>query len=164
MFSFPLLLGDPNTVLNSPHSLVLTEKLAKKYFGEKNPLGMTLTLENKYQFMVSGVMKDLPKNSVFNFEGILPYSFLKEIGAIDDSWGSNSIFTYVLLQSGANINAVNKKLTDIVIENNPQTTTKFLLFPLLDIHLHTQFHIDCNLCSSYCMYKLYKSFNSKGCY
>ena len=139
IFSLPLLMGDPATALKSPHSIVLTEKLALKYFGKTNPVGKTLTLENKYQFMVSGVMKDLPKNSMFVFEGMIPYSFLKEIGAISNSWGSNSIFTYVLLESGADIQAVNKKLTDIVLENNPQTKTKFVLFPLLNIHLHAQF-------------------------
>jgi putative ABC transport system permease protein len=139
MFTFPMLMGDPLTALKSPHSIVLTEKLARKYFGKINPVGKSLTLENKYQFMVTGVMKDLPKNSMFVFEGILPYSFLKEIGAISNSWGNNSIFTFVLLEKGADISAVNKKLTDIVLQNNPQTTTKFLLFPLLDIHLHGQF-------------------------
>ncbi len=139
MFTFPMLMGDPGTALNSPHSIVLTEKLARKYFGKTNPVGKALTLENRYQFMVTGVMKDLPKNSMFTFEGMLPYSFLKEIGAIDNSWGSNSIFTFVLLEKGADIKAVNKKLTDIVVENNPRTTTKFSLFPLVDIHLYGQF-------------------------
>ena len=139
MFTFPMLMGDPATVLNSPHSIVLTEKLARKYFGTSNPVGKTLTLENKYQFTVSGIMKDLPGNSMFTFEGILPYSFLKEIGATDNSWGDNSIFTFVLLGKDADIKSVDKKLTDIVLENYPQTTTKFSLFPLTDIHLHGQF-------------------------
>ncbi|MCJ7449657.1 MAG: ABC transporter permease, partial [Bacteroidales bacterium] len=139
MFTMPLLLGDPETVLNSPHSIILTEKLAAKYFGDTNPLGKTITIENKLQFMVTGVMKDLPKNSIFTFEGVIPYSFLKEIGAISDSWGNNSIFTFVLLEKGSEIEAVNKKLTDVVLEYQPQTTTKYLLFPLLDIHLHAQF-------------------------
>jgi hypothetical protein len=76
MFTLPLLMGDPETALNAPHSIILTEKLALKYFGDENPVGKTLTLENKFQFMVTGVMKNLPKNSMFVFEGILPYSFL----------------------------------------------------------------------------------------
>ena len=139
IFTMPLLVGDPETVLNSPHSIVLTEKLAAKYFGDSNPVGKTLTLENKYQFMVTGVMKDLPKNSMFTFEGVLPYSFLTEIGAISNSWGSNSILTFVLCEKGIDIESVNKKLTDVVLENLPETTTKYLLFPLLDIHLHSQF-------------------------
>jgi putative ABC transport system permease protein len=142
MFTLPFLIGDQEAVLKSPHSIVLTEKLSKKYFGDENPLGKTLTLENKYQFMVTGVIKDLPKNSMFVFEAVLPYSFLREIGAISDSWGNNSIFTYLLLENGSDINSVNKKLTDIVLEHTPETTTKYVLFPLLDIHLHTQFGFD----------------------
>ena len=144
IFTFPMLMGDPSTALKSPHSIVLTEKLARKYFGSINPVGKSLSLENKYQFMVTGVMKDLPKNSMFTFEAVLPYSFLKEIGAISNSWGSNSIFTFVLLEKEADISAVNKKLTDIVQENNPQNTTKFLLFPLLDVHLYGQFGFGAN--------------------
>jgi putative ABC transport system permease protein len=139
VFTFPMLLGDPETALNSPHSIVLTEKLAKKYFGDSNPLGKTLTLENKLQFMVTGVMKDLPMNSSITFEGVIPYSFLSEIGAISNSWGNNSILTFVVLEKGSDVKAVNKKLTDVVLEYMPQTTTKYLLFPLLDIHLHSQF-------------------------
>jgi putative ABC transport system permease protein len=139
IFSFPFLLGDPETALRNPNSIVLTEELAKKYFGESNPLGKTLTLENKMQFMVTGVLKDLPRNTLFTFEGLIPYSFLYEIDAVNDHWGSNSIYTFVLLEKGSNIEAVNKKLTDVVLEYIPETRTKYLLFPLLDIHLHAQF-------------------------
>ena len=139
IFSMPFVLGEPKTALNSPKSIVLTEKLASKYFGAANPLGQTLTLENKFQFMVSGVMKDLPRNSMFTFEAVIPYSFLREIGAISDSWGNNSILTFLQLEKGADTEAVNKKLTDVVLEYSPQTTTKYMVFPLLDIHLHSQF-------------------------
>lgn len=144
IFTLPLLLGDPSTVLESPHSIVLSEKLAKKYFGDSNPLGQSLTIENKYNFMVSGVMKDLPRNSMFTFEAVLPYSFLEEIGMMNNSWGTNSIQTFVQLERGSDIDAVNTKLTDVVLEYLPQTTTKYLLFPLLDIHLHAQFGFEQN--------------------
>jgi ABC-type antimicrobial peptide transport system permease subunit len=139
MFTFPLIKGDPETALDAPHSIILTEKLAKKYFGNTDPVGQSLTLENKYQFMVTGVMKELPKNSIFTFEGIISFSFLKEVGAYSDHWGNNSIFTYVLLGNGVDIESINKKLTDIVLEHLPETETKYLLFPLIDIHLHGQF-------------------------
>ena len=139
MFTFPLIKGDPETALDAPHSIILTEKLAKKYFGNTDPVGQSLTLENKYQFMVTGVMKELPKNSMFTFEGIISFSFLQEIGAYSDHWGNNSIFTYVLLENGVDIESINKKLTDIVLEHLPETETKYLLFPLIDIHLHGQF-------------------------
>ncbi len=139
IFTLPFLFGDPGTALNLPNSIILTEKLASKYFGDINPVGKTLTLENKFQFMVTGVMKDLPGNSLFSFEAVIPYSYLKEIRAIDNYWGNNSIFTFVLLEEGSDIESVNKKLTDVVLEYLPETQTKYLLFPLLDIHLHSQF-------------------------
>jgi len=139
MFTLPLLLGDPATALSNPHSIILSEKLARKYFGDGNPIGKTVTLENNLQFTVSGVMKTLPKNSMFTFEGIIPFSYLYEIGAVYNGWDSNSIFTYVQLAKGSDIKPVDKKLTDVVLENVPQITTKYMLFPLLDIHLHQQF-------------------------
>jgi ABC-type antimicrobial peptide transport system permease subunit len=142
MFTMPFLKGDPATALSSPNSIVLSEKLANKYFGDTDPVGKSLNFENKFQFMVTGVMKDLPKNSIFNFEGVLPYSFLRQISAISDSWGNNSIFTYVQLANGAVIDSVNKKLTGVVLEYTPQQTTKYVLFPFLDIHLHAQFGFD----------------------
>lgn len=139
IFTFPLSLGDPATALNAPHSIILTQKLATKYFGNTNPVGKTLTVNNKAQFTVTGVFKDIPANSMFTFSAVIPYSYLKEIGAADRSWGNNSIFTFIRLKNGADKKSVNKKLTDVAVENNPQSTTKFSLFPLLDIHLHGQF-------------------------
>ena len=139
MFTLPFLLGDSKTALNSPHSIVLSEKLANKYFGESNPMGKTITLENKYQFMVTGVMKDLPKNAQYTYEAVIPYSYLQEIGAYSSSWGNNSILTFVQVEKGVDLEAVNDKLTDVVRENNSQSTNNFSLFPLLDIHLHSQF-------------------------
>lgn len=139
IFTMPFVAGDPENALNAPHSIVLTEKLASKYFGDTIPVGKTLILENNMPFTVTGVMKDLPKNSIFSFESVIPYSFLYEIGAADKSWGNNSILTFVLCGKDLDISAVNKKLTDVVLEHIPQTQTKYVLFPLLDIHLHSQF-------------------------
>lgn len=140
IFTMPFVSGDQATALNSPNSVVLTSKLASKYFGEEDPIGKTIMLENKLPVMVTGVMKDLPRNSNFSFEAILPYSLQDELRVrLSTSWGDNSIFTYVLLQNGAVAETVNKKLTEVVLEHNPETTTKFMVFPLLDIHLHQQF-------------------------
>ncbi len=147
VFTLPLISGDPKTALRDPHSIILSERLAKKYFGDQDPVGKVITLENNYPFTVSAVMRDIPKNSVFSPSGtsrigidaILPYAFLNEIGASNDSWGNNSIFTFVLLEKGADPKSVNKKLTDIVVEHNPETNAKFFLTPWLDYRLHTQY-------------------------
>ena len=139
MFTLPLIAGDPATALSAPHSIVLAEKLAKKYFGDENPVGRTLTIENKYEFTVTGVMKDIPANSMLRFEGIIPYSYLEEIGVDIETWRSNSIWTFVQTVKGSDVEEVNRKLTEIVKEYNPRSENTFNLFPLLDIHLHSQF-------------------------
>ena len=139
VFTLPLSMGDPHTALNSPHSIILTKKLAAKYFGNINPVGKTITVENKAQFTVTGVFKEIPENSMLSFSCVIPFSYLKEIGMEDKSWGNNEIFTFVQLEKDADIKSVSKKLTDIVVENAPQITTKYNVFPLLDIHLHGQF-------------------------
>ncbi len=139
VFTLPLSMGDPQTALNSPHSIILTKKLAAKYFGNINPVGKTITVENIAQFTVTGVFKEIPENSMLSFSCVIPFSYLKEIGMADKSWGNNEIFTFVQLEKDADIKAVNKKLTDVVVENDPQITTKYNVFPLLDIHLHGQF-------------------------
>lgn len=147
VFTLPLVSGDVRSALRDPHSIILSEKLSKKYFGEANPVGKVITIENKYPFTVRAVMNDIPKNSVFSNAGgswlgidaIIPYSFLREINMADDSWGNNSIFTYVLLERDVDIQAVNKKLTAIVVEHNPETNAKFFLTRWLDYHLYTSF-------------------------
>ncbi len=140
VFTMPMIIGDPKTALNSPNSIVLTKKLAEKYFGNSDPLGKTLILENKIQVKVTGVIKNLPNNSNFTFEGLLPYSLQDELSIqVSTHWGSNSLLTYVLLEKGSDVTAVNKKLTDVVLEYTPETTTKYMVFPLLDIHLYAQF-------------------------
>ena len=139
MFTLPLLLGNPETVLEAPNSVVLTESMAKKYFGNEDPLGQSITMENRMQFNVTGVLKDIPRNSSFRYDAFIPYSFLQSIGAVGTSWGNNSIYTFVQIEKGSDIEDVNTKLTDVVKEYLPETTVKYLLFPLLDIHLHAQF-------------------------
>lgn len=68
-------MGDPATALNSPHSIILTQKLATKYFGNTNPIGKTLTVENQAQFTITGVFRNIPANSMFTFSAVIPYSF-----------------------------------------------------------------------------------------
>ena len=140
VFTLKMIMGDPETALNDPNSVVLTKTLAEKYFGKDDPLGQSLTIENNLEVKVTGIINDLPNNSIFSYTAIFPYSLQPALKVpISQNWGSNSIFTYVVLEKGADIISVNKKLTDVVLEFNPQTTTKFVVFPLLDIHLHGQF-------------------------
>lgn len=138
VFTIPLLTGNSLTALNDPHSIVLSEKLASKYFGKENPLGKVLMLENRTPFTVTAVMKDIPENSTTRASAMIPFSFLREDGVNVDNWNSNEIYTFIHLQKGADPGAVAKKLTAIMREHNPESIAKYFPFPLLDLHLHAQ--------------------------
>jgi putative ABC transport system permease protein len=110
MFSFPLIKGNASTALNDLHSIVLTEQFSKALFGNEDPMGKSIRLENKDNFIVTGVMKDLPNNTRFNFEYLLPWSYLRQRNEDDSSWGNNSTRTYVLLKENATLASAAPKM------------------------------------------------------
>ncbi|HSU51918.1 MAG TPA: ABC transporter permease, partial [Segetibacter sp.] len=110
VFTFPLIKGNIQSALNDMHSIVLTETLAKKIFGDDDPMGKVIKLDNKDNATVSGILKDPPTNSRFKFEYLLPYSYFRLQGNDDENWGNNSIRTYVLLKPNASVANVNEKL------------------------------------------------------
>ena len=73
MFTFPFIKGDVNTALNNPTDIVITQKLSKELFGAEDGMGKMVNLDNKYNFKVSAIMKDLPDNTQFDFEYLLPW-------------------------------------------------------------------------------------------
>ena len=77
VFTFPLKYGDPQSALNKPYSMVLSEELAQKYFGDKNPLGKTIRVDNQYEFTVTGVLEEIPNNSSFHFKVLIPFDFVR---------------------------------------------------------------------------------------
>lgn len=110
VFSLPLVSGNVQTALNEMHNIVVTESLAKKLFGKEEAIGKVVRLNNEDHFTVSGVAKDLPNNTRFDFEFLLPWSYLKTIGGDDELWGNNSIRTYVLLKPSASLSSLEPKL------------------------------------------------------
>ncbi|MEZ5039428.1 MAG: ABC transporter permease [Saprospiraceae bacterium] len=118
MFSFPLLQGDPATALEGTNSIVITERTAKKYFGEASAMDQTLLLENDGGFLpfkVSAVMQDLPENSHMNFDILMPYklyaSYVAQNGGdAENNWGWSDFYTYILLKPEADAAAVSAKL------------------------------------------------------
>jgi hypothetical protein len=88
MFTFPLLKGDKDSALSAPQSLVISEDMAKKYFGDQDPIGKTITINNKYAHQVTGVMKNVPHNSYLQFDAVVPYEFLRQLGVNIDDWYS----------------------------------------------------------------------------
>ena len=80
VFTFPLKYGDPEKALTQPYSMVLTKEMSEKFFGEENSLGKIIRVDNQYEFKVTGVLEEIPDNSSFQFEALVPFDFVKTTG------------------------------------------------------------------------------------
>jgi putative ABC transport system permease protein len=140
IFDFTLLHGDPETALAAPLSVVLTKTAAKKYFGNENPLGQTLTVERFGDFKVTGLLQNPPKNSHLDFSMLFSFATLeanKGWKQFIDSWDSDTFITYVLTRQEIDISAFGVKLSDFVRRHRsdkPENAVQLSLQPLRDIH------------------------------
>ncbi|HMH22346.1 MAG TPA: ABC transporter permease [Puia sp.] len=152
VFSFPLLSGDRTRALTSPHSMVLTEETAKKYFGTADAIGKTLGVEinGRFEpFVVSAVAAPAPENSSIKFSLILPFAYLEKENP-DNGWMWVSYPTFFLLDRHADLPAVERKMQEVYriqakpeIDMNHQAgyDTRFVwgLTPLTQMHLDTTY-------------------------
>lgn len=99
VLSLPLLRGDEATALNGPHKIVLTSSAAHKYFGDLDPLGKVLRADNRDDYVVTGVLRDQPANTQFQFDFLASLSSVS--WAQQSNWTSNSFYTYVRLRQDA---------------------------------------------------------------
>jgi putative ABC transport system permease protein len=139
IFSFKLLSGNPATALKSPGSIVISETKARKYFGNKNPIGQTLLLDvNKTPYIITGVMKDIPANSQLQFD------FLGSFSEITNnlSWGEWNYSTYVLAHGGGSFKTISEKLPTVVKKIPLEEKFQLHIQPLLNIHLHSSLRYD----------------------
>jgi ABC-type antimicrobial peptide transport system permease subunit len=140
VFSFSLLKGNPKTVLSDPSSIVLTEKLAKRIFGDDDPMGKVVMLENKYNFKVSGIIQDQPSNTRFEFEYLLPWSFLRQVGGDDTYWGNNSTRNYVLLKPNTSVASLDPKLKSLRKKYDPDDPeAEMFMYPMERWRLYSRF-------------------------
>jgi putative ABC transport system permease protein len=109
VFSFPLLVGDPATVLDEPNSIVISQEIAKKYFGEADPVGKLLLYDNWKAYQVTGILAPFPGNSHIDFELLASISTLKNQEWFN-AWWNNSMFTYVLVSPQTNPEKLEAKL------------------------------------------------------
>jgi ABC-type antimicrobial peptide transport system permease subunit len=139
MFTFPLLKGNGTTALKDPYSVVLTEKLARKIFGNEDPMGKLIKVQ-RGDHIVTGVLKDLPNNTQFNFEFLLSYNESGINGGIDSDWTDVSIRTYVLLKPNTTLAAANKKIKNIIPEHSDnRAKTELFLQPVSKLRLYSNF-------------------------
>ena len=136
MFTFPLLEGDGLTALRDPQSIVISDEMARKYFGAEDALGKSIEINNSEVFQVSGVMKKMPSHSSIEADFLIPFSYMKKSSWYSDNWSNNSIATYILSGKGTDPEVIKTKINKVVKDHITQGNTKFTLFPFLKIHLH----------------------------
>ena len=139
IFSVPLQKGNPDGILDDPKSAVISATTAQKYFGSEDPIGQTLVVDERTSFRVTGVMEDIPSNSMLHYPVIIPFSQLEELtkmGALDD-WGDFGYNTFVLLQKNADLGSVEVKVRPFFDDVFDENIVALELQPITRIHLYT---------------------------
>jgi len=139
MFSFPFVKGNPAMALNSVYSIVITEKMAKRLFGEEDPMNRQIRIDSNH-FTVTGILKDLPANTRFSFDYLLNWGIMKKLNLDDDYWGNNSVNTYVQVKPGTQAAILNEKIKNITkIHTNGKEQQEVFLHPMEKWHLYSRF-------------------------
>ena len=157
VFTFPFLRGDQSEALSEPYSVVISERMAHKYFGDEDPIGKIMALNNRYDFIVTGIMTDVPQNSHLQFDFLASLLTLKSIRGQEDyleRWGNYSYYTYILLPEGYSPRGLERKFPAFVEkymgerlrqmrERDPtRQASRFFLQPLKRIHLHSHINFE----------------------
>jgi putative ABC transport system permease protein len=140
MFTLPFVQGNATSAFSQLHSLVITEKTAKKFFGsDKNIIGKNIRVDNKQDYVITGILKDIPANSSLQFEWLMPFKIYFDQSPWLHSWGNNSLSTYVELKPGISPQTQNKQLYNYIQKREPTSITHLFLFSMNDWHLYDQF-------------------------
>ncbi|HDT13709.1 MAG TPA: ABC transporter permease, partial [Candidatus Aminicenantes bacterium] len=139
IFTFPFVRGDAATALDDKFAVVLTERMAHKYFGASDPVGRTLRVNGEFDIRVSGVIRDVPAQSSLRFDAVVPFALQFAPSFQEPAhWGGNPLETWVLLSAGADPNAVAEKITAIAAPHFKEAAGKvdFRVHPLLRKRLY----------------------------
>jgi len=156
VFSVDVIKGDKHTALTDPYNVMLTEKIAHKYFGDEDPINKTITLDNtKHEYKVTGIFKPFPITAHMHPEILMSFNTLKDTAMygekqLETNYGNNSFFTYILLPKDYNADNISKQLNSFLdtyvhfpgMPGNVKTSTitKLTIQKLTDIHLRS--HLD----------------------
>ncbi|SHN42953.1 ABC transporter permease [Chitinophaga sp. CF418] len=141
MFTLPFVEGNAKTAFKDLNTMVITQKTAKKFFGDdKNIVGRRVKVDNQQEYEITGVLKDMPENSTLQFDWVAPFQiyFQRREESLSD-WLSNSPYTYVELEPNADPAAIDKKLYNFIQQKNPQAINHLFLFSMNDWRLHGNF-------------------------
>jgi putative ABC transport system permease protein len=146
IFSFPFVAGDPKTALNDPFSILLTRKMAEKYFGSEDPVGKVLNADRTYDYKITGVLENVPANSHVHFDFLISfstiYSFPEGKEGHVEAWGHHNYITYLQLTEDADPKKAQARMSDIIKSYKERYANKFFLNPVTGIHLHSNINLD----------------------
>ncbi|HTQ65367.1 MAG TPA: ABC transporter permease [Puia sp.] len=134
IFDFKLVRGNPQTALNEPFSIILSETASKKYFGDSNPIGqMVLLTDGNFNATITGIMKDIPENSQIKGDMLVSMSTVtkKFNPGLDDQWGNYGNRSYVLLKPGTNAKRLEAKFPAFLEKKNGTEMKQLQMFPTL---------------------------------
>ena len=141
VFGFPMLEGDARKALTGNQAIVLTQSLATSLFGNEDPMGKTVRIDSAAQFTVTGILKDLPGNTEFSFNYLLPTAYLDRLGWDESAWKNTNTTTYVLLKPGASRAAFDEKIRHINARHLPagrDAAQEKFMQPLSRVHLYSK--------------------------
>jgi predicted permease len=146
MLTLPFIYGGPNDAFKETNSVVISKTLSEKFFGKTNPVGKTITLNAKQNFSVdgvftiTGVFKDLPANSTFQFQWLSSYDTWENHNSwLKGDWGNNLTETYVEVDPKASVSLINQKLQHYISTKSKGNTNELFLFPMNDWNLYNNF-------------------------
>ncbi len=139
IFTFPLLKGDPGTVLKNRNSIVLTESMSRKYFGDEDPLGKTMNVEGAFDLIVTGILSDVPRQSSLQFAALVPFvlqfapTFKEPV-----HWGGNPFQTFILTHRAIRQQELGNRINETTAAHfqNTGSRVEFRLLPLTSKRLH----------------------------
>ncbi len=159
VFTLPMIAGDPHTALKEAHTVVITERMAEKYFDAtaatmSTVVGQTLTINDSIPYKVTGVIRNIPSNSHFHFDFFISLTESDEARQTDDGWLSSNFNTYVLVRKGVDPRQLQAKMGGLIMHHvapllhqavniswedfvKSGNMFEFQLTPLTSIHLHS---------------------------
>ena len=144
MFEFHLIYGDASMVLDNPSSIVITESTAKIFFGDDDPINKMIRVDDAGDLKVAGILKDIPKNSSFDFDFLLPWKYKRQmepwIVANEDTWQGYFLPAYVELNDATNKSDVENSIKNVLVDHGMEDMKpELFLYPMDRWRLHSRF-------------------------
>jgi ABC-type antimicrobial peptide transport system permease subunit len=143
IFQYDLIKGSAENVLKDPYSIVLTESIAKALFGNEDPINKVVRIDNTNNLKVSGILKDIPKNSTFQFKYLVPFDYFMSNGGYGKQWGNNSYQTFVALQPNVSYAEIDPKIKYLLKKYDAAdyavSKGEVFMYPLASKHLYSDF-------------------------